>query len=33
MVASAQALTPDQRKLVLQKMREHRGHHGPGDQD
>jgi Spy/CpxP family protein refolding chaperone len=33
MVASAQALTPDQRKLVLQKMREHRGHHGPDDQD
>jgi Spy/CpxP family protein refolding chaperone len=29
MVASAQVLTPDQRKIVLQKIEEHRGHHGP----
>lgn len=27
MVASAQVLTPDQRKLVLQQMQEHRGEH------
>ena len=26
MVASAQVLTPEQRKIVLQKMQEHRGH-------
>ncbi len=28
-VASAEVLTPDQRKIVLQKIEEHRGHHGP----
>jgi|SRR5450432_252756 len=33
MIGSAQVLTPEQRKAVLQKMEEHRGHgpgHGPG---
>jgi periplasmic protein CpxP/Spy len=29
MVASAQVLTPDQRKIVLQKIEEHSGHRGP----
>jgi len=33
MVQSAQVLTPDQRKLVLQKIEERRGHHrGPGQE-
>jgi Spy/CpxP family protein refolding chaperone len=34
MVSSAQALTPDQRKVVLQKLEErHRHHRGPDGQD
>ena len=33
MVQSAQVLTPDQRKLVLQKIEERRGHHRGPEQD
>lgn len=33
MVASSQVLTPEQRKIVLQKVEEHRGHHGPESQN
>ena len=32
MVASAQVLTPEQRKIVLQKMQEHRGHRPHGEE-
>jgi len=33
MVASAQVLTPDQRKLVLQKIEERHQRHGGPDQE